>query len=160
MQDHADTQSVAPLRIGVAGLGNVGATLVRIIQKDGEELTRKLGRKIVVTAVCARSRSREETFERDLTDRSEILAHVTRLAREVTDSVVADGRRVTHVAIKVRTATFWTRSKISKLPIPTTDPREVERVAALVLDRFELTRPIRLLGVRAEMVPPEGGYAR
>jgi homoserine dehydrogenase len=63
MQDHADTQSAAPLRIGVAGLGNVGATLVRIIQKDGEELTRKLGRKLVVTAVCARSRSRDRGIE-------------------------------------------------------------------------------------------------
>jgi homoserine dehydrogenase len=63
MQDHADTQSVAPLRVGVAGLGNVGATLVRIIQKDGEELTRKLGRKLVVTAVCARSRSRDRGID-------------------------------------------------------------------------------------------------
>lgn len=63
MQEHADTQSAAPLRIGVAGLGNVGATLVRIIQKDGEELTRKLGRKIVVTAVCARSRSRDRGID-------------------------------------------------------------------------------------------------
>src|SRR5690349_16080544 len=63
MQEHTDTQSVAPLRIGVAGLGNVGATLVRIIQKDGEELTRKLGRKLVVTAVCARSRSRDRGIE-------------------------------------------------------------------------------------------------
>ncbi len=63
MQEHADTQSAAPLRIGVAGLGNVGATLVRIIQKDGEELTRKLGRKIEVTAVCARSRSRDRGID-------------------------------------------------------------------------------------------------
>jgi len=63
MQEQADTQSAAPLRIGVAGLGNVGATLVRIIQKDGEELTRKLGRKIVVTAVCARSRSRDRGID-------------------------------------------------------------------------------------------------
>ncbi len=67
MQEHADAAAVAPLRIGVAGLGNVGATLVRIIQKDGEELTRKLGRKIAVTAVCARSRSRDRGIDtRDL----------------------------------------------------------------------------------------------
>ena len=59
MQEHADAASLAPLRIGVAGLGNVGATLVGIIQRDGPELTRKLGRQLQVTAVCARSRSRE-----------------------------------------------------------------------------------------------------
>lgn len=63
MQDQADQALEAPLRIGVAGLGNVGATLVRIIQKDGEELTRKLGRKITVTAVCARSRSRDRGID-------------------------------------------------------------------------------------------------
>jgi homoserine dehydrogenase len=43
----------------IAGLGNVGATLVRIIQRDGEALAKKLGRKLVVTAVSARSRSRD-----------------------------------------------------------------------------------------------------
>ena len=59
MQEHADAASLAPLRIGVAGLGNVGATLVGIIQRDGAELTRKLGRQVQVTAVCARTRSRE-----------------------------------------------------------------------------------------------------
>ena len=35
--------------------------------------------------------------------------------------MVAEGRRVTHVAVKVRTATFFTRTKISKLDEPTTD---------------------------------------
>ena len=63
MQEHGEAGSETPLRIGVAGLGNVGATLVRIIQKDGEELTRKLGRRIVVTAVCARSRSRDRGID-------------------------------------------------------------------------------------------------
>ncbi len=63
MQEQADAALEAPLRIGVAGLGNVGATLVRIIQKDGQELTRKLGRKITVTAVCARSRSRDRGID-------------------------------------------------------------------------------------------------
>jgi homoserine dehydrogenase len=63
MQEQGETAKIAPLRIGVAGLGNVGATLVRILQKDGEELTRKLGRKLVVTAVAARSRSRDRGID-------------------------------------------------------------------------------------------------
>ena len=58
MQDFGDGETQAPLRVGVAGLGNVGATLVGILQKDGAELTRKLGRQLVVTAVAARARSR------------------------------------------------------------------------------------------------------
>ena len=63
MQDFGDGATLPPLRIGVAGLGNVGATLVRILQKDGPELTKKLGRQIVVTAVAARSRSRDRGID-------------------------------------------------------------------------------------------------
>ena len=58
MSEQAEAPASPPLRIGVAGLGNVGATLVRILQKDAEELTRKIGRTVAVTAVCARSRSK------------------------------------------------------------------------------------------------------
>jgi DNA polymerase-4 len=95
-----------------------------------------------------RGRSREVTFERDLTNRGEIQDHVARLATEVTGSVAAEGRRVTHVAVKVRTNTFFTRTKISKLREPTTDASDVVHMALVVLDRFEVDRPIRLLGVR------------
>lgn len=63
MAEFGDTAGQAPLRIGVAGLGNVGATLVRILQKDGAELTRKLGRQIEVVAVAARSRSRDRGID-------------------------------------------------------------------------------------------------
>ena len=63
MAEEAEAPAAPPLRIGVAGLGNVGATLVRILQKDGSELTRKLGRQIVVTAVAARSRSKERGID-------------------------------------------------------------------------------------------------
>src|SRR6185437_7841687 len=59
MQEEGEAVALPPLRIGVAGLGNVGATLVRILLRDGEELTRKLGRRVAVTAVSARSRSRD-----------------------------------------------------------------------------------------------------
>jgi homoserine dehydrogenase len=63
MQDEGEATAPPPLRIGVAGLGNVGATLVRILQKDGEELTRRLGRRLAVTAVAARSRSRDRGID-------------------------------------------------------------------------------------------------
>src|SRR5690606_17349065 len=63
MQEHAEAGGLVPLRIGVAGLGNVGATLVGILQKEGEELTRKLGRTVEVTAVSARSRSRDRGID-------------------------------------------------------------------------------------------------
>ena len=78
----------------------------------------------------------------------------TFLATEATESVVAEGRTVTHVAVKLRTATFFTRTKIRKLPEPTIDPADVVAVALAVLDRFELDRPVRLLGVRVVLELP------
>ncbi|GGF24003.1 homoserine dehydrogenase [Youhaiella tibetensis] len=63
MQEQSDAATMAPLRIGVAGLGNVGATLVKILQTDGVELNKKLGRQVVVTAVAARSRSRDRGID-------------------------------------------------------------------------------------------------
>ena len=102
----------------------------------------------------ARSRSREETFARDVDDPAELDRHLVRLATEATESVVAEDRIVTHVAVKVRTASFFTTSKISKLPEPTTDADEVIRVARLVLARIEVFRPVRLLGVRVVLADP------
>ena len=96
----------------------------------------------------ARSRSHEETFEHDVTTFADVEAHVVRMAKAVTTEVAADGRVVTHVAVKLRSATFFTRTKIGKLPQPTTDPESVAAHARVVLSRFELGRPLRLIGVR------------
>jgi DNA polymerase-4 len=109
---------------------------------------------IVDEPYVARGRSKEETFTTDVTDPAAVSAHVERLAREVTDEVVADGRRITHVAVKVRTSNFFTRTKISKLPAPTTDPDDVAGMAATVLARFGDLRPVRLLGVRVVLEMP------
>jgi DNA polymerase-4 len=98
-----------------------------------------------------RSRSHVVTFLRDLTDRAEMDAAITGLARHALDDVLAAGRIVTRVAVTVRTSTFYTRTKIRKLPAPTTDADTITEAALRVLDLFELDRPIRLLGVRLEL---------
>ena len=102
----------------------------------------------------ARSRSKEETFVRDITDAREMVAQVVRLATEVTESVVAEGRVVTHVAVKVRTRSFLTRNKIRKLAEPTTDPHVVAGMAETILALLEVDRPVRLLGVRVVLAMP------
>jgi DNA polymerase-4 len=102
-----------------------------------------------------RSRSKEVTYGRDLDSPPEMAHQMARLAAEVTESVTAEGRRVTHVAVKVRTRSFMTRTKIRKLPEPTTEPAVVAHVANTLLERFELDRPVRLLGVRVMLEMPE-----
>jgi homoserine dehydrogenase len=47
------------LRVGIAGLGTVGAAVARVLEQKAGELTRQCGRPIVVTAVSARDRKRD-----------------------------------------------------------------------------------------------------
>jgi homoserine dehydrogenase len=47
---------VAPLRIGLAGLGTVGAAVVELIAQQARSLEQRCGRPVRVTAVTARSR--------------------------------------------------------------------------------------------------------
>lgn len=51
------------LRIGIAGLGTVGAAAMRVLAGKAAELTRQCGRDLVVNAVCARDRSRDRGIE-------------------------------------------------------------------------------------------------
>lgn len=47
------------LRVGIAGLGTVGASVARVLAGKAAELTRQCGRPIVVAGVSARDRSRD-----------------------------------------------------------------------------------------------------
>jgi DNA polymerase IV len=97
-----------------------------------------------------RSRSRETTFQQNLTDRAELYAQVVTLAKRVSQDVIDEGRPAVRVGVKVRFAPFFTQTRSITLAAPTSDTAEIERAALEVLDRFEHSRPVRLLGVRAE----------
>jgi len=53
------------LRIGIAGLGTVGASLIKVLQTRRELLTVSCGRPIEVIAVSARDKSRDRGFDAD-----------------------------------------------------------------------------------------------
>ena len=55
----------------------------------------------------------------------------------------------------VRFASFFTTTRVTKLPEPTQDPAVVSRTALGLLDRVDVDRPVRLLGVRAELNTPD-----
>ncbi|GLZ29418.1 DNA polymerase IV [Lentzea sp. NBRC 105346] len=107
---------------------------------------------VTATPYVPRSRSRETTFQENLVSRIDIDEQVVLLARRVSEDVRAEGRACARVAVKVRFAPFFTQTRSMTLPSPTTDPADIERAALAVVDRFELSRPVRLLGVRAEFV--------
>ncbi|KAB7643868.1 homoserine dehydrogenase [Polymorphobacter fuscus] len=52
-----------PLRIGLAGLGNVGAGVVRLLADNADLVARRADRPVVVTAVSARDRNRNRNLD-------------------------------------------------------------------------------------------------
>ncbi|MBK8440202.1 MAG: homoserine dehydrogenase [Rhodobacter sp.] len=48
----------APLRLGLAGLGTVGIGVVKIVQAEADLIAARTGRRVVITAVSARDRSK------------------------------------------------------------------------------------------------------
>ena len=49
----------APLKVGLAGLGTVGASVVRLIAQQREALVARSGRPVEIVAVSARSRGKD-----------------------------------------------------------------------------------------------------
>jgi len=53
----------SPLRLGLAGLGTVGASLARLIETKSETLANRVGRPIEMAGVSARDRSKDRGFD-------------------------------------------------------------------------------------------------
>ena len=101
---------VAPLRLGVAGLGTVGIGVVQIVQRHADLIAARAGRAVVITAVSARDRSRNRdadlsgyAWEADpvaLAQRDDIDVFVELMggsegpARDATEAAIAAGKDV------------------------------------------------------------------
>ncbi len=105
-----------------------------------------------------KSRSRETTFQENVDDRTVLDDQLVELAHRVADDVAGEGRPAVRVAVKVRFVPFFTQTRSVPLPAPTSDPAAIEQAAHQALDRFfdddDRLRPVRLLGVRADLAPP------
>lgn len=106
------------------------------------------------TPWIARGHSRETTFQQDLTEPAQIEAAVRELATKVLADVAVEDRPVIGLTLKVRYAPFVTKTMQKKIA-ETRDPSVVEAAALGLAGRIEPGRPIRLLGLRAEMSMPE-----
>jgi DNA polymerase IV len=110
------------------------------------------------TPWVARAHGREMTYQADLVDPEEVSTAIRSLSEQVVEDITREGRACARVHLKVRFAPFFTTTRIRKLADPTFDPDLIAATALDLLTGLADERPIRLLGVRAEMVPPEGGY--
>lgn len=120
----------------------------------------------VVTESEPVSMSRETTFERDLHvvhDRPALSAIFTRLCEQVAGDLQRKGYVGRTIGVKLRFDNFRTVTRDTTIDEYTADAAIIRRVAGLGLKRIDLSRRIRLLGVRvgklarAQPVPIEAG---
>ncbi len=99
-----------PLRLGLAGLGTVGIGVVRIVQQHADLIAARTGRPVVITAVCARDRTKNrdadlsgyawETDTVALARRDDVDVFVEVMgghegaARDATEAAIAAGKDV------------------------------------------------------------------
>jgi DNA polymerase-4 len=106
----------------------------------------------VVTQSEPVSMSRETTFERDLhavRDRAELSGIFTRLCEQVATDLQRKGYAGRTIGIKLRFDDFKTVTRDLTLPTATADFAAIRHAAGLCLKRVDLSRRLRLLGVRA-----------
>ncbi|WP_406721155.1 homoserine dehydrogenase [Thioclava litoralis] len=98
------------LRLGIAGLGTVGIGVVKIVQRHADLLAARTGRKVEITAVCARDRNKNrdadlsgyawESDAVDLAKREDIDVFVELMgghegvAKDATEAALASGKDV------------------------------------------------------------------
>jgi DNA polymerase-4 len=106
----------------------------------------------VVTWSEPKSISRETTFERDLhavRDRATLGAIFTELCTDLAGDLARKGYAGKTIGIKLRFDDFRIVTRDLTLPAHTMDARTIRRAAGECLKRVDLTRRLRLLGVRA-----------
>jgi DNA polymerase-4 len=167
-ENWADVMAGQPVEalwgIGRKTAAKLEALGIRIVEQlertDGERLARAFGpntgpwlRRLATgedaTPVrqepyLSKGHGKERTFQHDLTDIAEIRRETAALACGLAGALSDEQRPILRVIVKVRFAPFFTASHGVAFD------GSLERSALAALDRFELTRPVRLLGVRAE----------
>ncbi|WP_028643112.1 DNA polymerase IV [Nocardioides sp. URHA0020] len=157
-------------RLGALGIDTVD----QLARSDARELAAEIGpttgpwlhqlgrgedaSPVDATPWVPRAHGREETFQTDLDDWAEVAAAVRRITRRAVADIDDEGRPAARVGLKIRLKPFITLTRSLTLPEPTNDPDVLADAAVSLLERVDHDRAVRLLGVRLEMVPPEGGY--
>ena len=133
-----------PLALAAAVGPTTGPWLVRLAQ--GQDSSTVAGAPYI-----ARSHSRETTFQQDLEDWDLVRHEIAVLVRRVAEDVADGQRRAIRVIVKVRYTPFATSTHGRAMSAPSSDVEVIEQAAMEALDAFTSRRPVRLLGVRAEL---------
>ncbi len=115
--------------------------------------------RLVVTHAEPKSRSRETTFQNDTRDWNEIAGVLVALCKQLSEDLQRRAYRSRTIGIKLRYNNFQIVTRDKTLENATDDALTIRKAAFEALARVApnrlLTRPIRLIGVRAGSLTPE-----
>lgn len=142
--------------LGIRTIGELAAApLERLARHFGASMARFMNAAAngrhdapVVTVREPKSRSRETTFQADVSDWQEIARTLATLSARVAEDLRNRGYAGRTVGIKLRFSDFHTVTRDRTLAEPTCDARTIRLAAFDCLKRIELDRRVRLLGVR------------
>lgn len=97
----------------------------------------------------AKSVGAELTLEHDITGANAVIPHLRGCAERVARHLRQDGLLAAGVRVKLKTAAFRLFTRQAPVTPPTDSERELERAAIALLDHFDLTVPMRLVGIAA-----------
>ncbi|MBO9532329.1 MAG: DNA polymerase IV [Solirubrobacteraceae bacterium] len=146
-------------RLAELGIETIG----QLQQRDPEELTGQIGTGAgdrlhalahfrdgsrVQVSRKVKSASRETTFPADIADPTELLGAMMRLAERLAEDLARKELAGRTIGIKVRLADWSTITRAHTIDAPTNDTETIKAIARELLEREQLTDPVRLLGVR------------
>ncbi|HEX6539102.1 MAG TPA: DNA polymerase IV [Candidatus Dormibacteraeota bacterium] len=141
--------------LGIHTLGELAALPLEVVQRrvgaaQGRsiwERARGIDTATVVLPGRPQSVSREETFDRDVSARAQLLQRIAELSSDVAGRLRAGGWTARTVTLKLRYHDFATITRQHSLPAPTSADVAVRDTATALLNAAWNHAPIRLLGV-------------
>jgi DNA polymerase-4 len=119
---------------------------------------RGIGSSVVEPRAPAKQISREETFDRDISDAAALNAELRHLSAKVAADLRGDGLCARTITVKLRTNDFTTRSAGKTLDSPVESDRAIIDTAGALLKQLRAVygRPARLVGVSLSNLKPAG----
>jgi DNA polymerase-4 len=102
----------------------------------------------IITHWEPKSLSREETFQQDVALWQVLARKMAELLKDVHQGLKQEGYMARTVTVKLRFEDFQTHTRAKTLPEATQDWEELRRTAFQCLGRFQLSKKVRLVGVR------------
>ncbi len=142
------------MRIGTVG-DLASLPLEKLIEEFGEsygnylyEASKGIDESLLVTHWEPKSMSREATFQRDVDNWQVIAKAIADLTKEVVTGMKEEGYQGRTVTLKIRFNNFKTYTRAKTLDRFSDSVEEIRRAAFDCLRRVELTKKVRLIGVR------------